>query len=178
MEKSGKIKKTNINKTDKGAGKPKTVHVFWKGISIAFIALFCVILVFGIVRWQHFKPHHFVAQQSQIDLATKAVSDDLSSAGYNLSDYKIQVADSIRGFARDRQNENIIQVSLFGDSKMHQYLVDADSGKIIMHSETTFYDGMKNMSMGFPKQRGFFQGMMPGQKSPEGEWVRQKDGRW
>lgn len=172
MEKSGKIKKTD--KTDskaKGNAKtaPKTVHVFWKGISIAFIALFCVILVFGIVRWQHFKPHHIAAQQSQIGLATKAVSDDLSSAGYNLSDYKIQVADSIRGFARDRQNENIIQVSLFGDSKMHQYLVDADSGKIIMHSETTFYDGMGNMSMNMPKPRGFFKEIMP---MPGPSWRR------
>lgn len=169
MEKSDKSKKTEKrdNKAD------KKVHVFWKGISIAFIVLFGAILVFGIVRWHHFKPHHTAAQQSQIDLAKNAVSADLSSAGYNLSDYKIQVADTVRGFARDQLNKNIIQISLFGDSKMHQYLVDADSGKIIMHSETTFYDGMKNLSMGFPKQRGFFQGIMPLPKSPDGEWGRQ-----
>lgn len=178
MEKSGKMKATNMKKTGKEAGKPKTVHVFWKVISIAFIAIFCVILLFGVLRWYHLKPHHMAVQQSQLDLAKEVVSADLSSAGYNLSDYKVQVADSIRGFSRDRQNENIIQVSLFGDSKMHQYLVDADSGKIIMHSETTFYGDMKNLSMGMPRQRGFFQGMMPGSKSPDREWGRQDDGRW
>lgn len=169
MEKSGKIRRTDMNRTDKGAGKPKTVHVFWKGISIAFIIIFGVILVFGVLRWYHFKPHHIAVQQSQIDLAKNAVSADLAKAGYNVSDYKIQVADSARGFSRDREqdrmDEKIIQISLFGDSKMHQYLVDADSGSIMMHSETTFYDGMKNFSMGFPKPHGFFQQMIPMQRS-------------
>jgi hypothetical protein len=162
MEKSNKIKRTE-NAGNKSANKEsKKVHVFWKGIAITFITIFCVILVFGVIRWQHFRPHQDAAQQQQIDMAKEAVSADLSSAGYNISDYNVQVASTVRGFEAGMKDESIIQISLFGESKIHQYLVDADSGKMIMHSETTFYDGMKNISMGSPKSRGFFQNMIPG----------------
>ena len=121
-------------------------NMLWKGIALAFIAVFIVIIVFGLVRFYTFQPHHFAAQPVQTSLAEKAVADDLNQRGDNLSNYKVQISDMARGFTRDGMNKNIIQVSLSDGSIRQIYLVDSDSGQIVMHSETTFYGWMENQT--------------------------------
>jgi len=126
--------------------RENTGNLFWKGVAIAFIVVFCIIVVFGIIRFYHFEPPRAAANPSQIDLAEKVVAQDLSSRGKNISNYKIQVSGMARGFARDGVSKSIIQVSLYDKSRRHLYLIDADSGQMVMHSETTFYGWMENQT--------------------------------
>jgi len=123
----------------------KTINI-WKIIALAFVAVFCVIIVISMIRLYHFEPHRSFANLAQLDLAKSVVSQDLSKQGDNISNYKLQASDMARGFARDGLNKNIIQISLYDRSKRHLYLVDVDSGEIVMHSETTFYGWMENQT--------------------------------
>jgi hypothetical protein len=143
--------------------KEKKTFNVWKIIALAFVAVFCVIIVISVIRLYHFEPHRSFANPAQVDLAKGVVSQDLSRNGDNISNYKIQASDMAREFARDGLNKNIIQISLYDRSKRHLYLVDADSGDIIMHSETTFYGWMENQTppespRPGPRRRPFFWG--------------------
>lgn len=121
-------------------------NMFWKGVAMAFIAVFIVIIIIGLVRFYTFQPRHFAAQPVQTGIAEKAVADDLSQRGDNISNYKVQVSDMARGFTRNGMNKSIIQISLSDGSTRQIYLVDSDSGQIVMHSETTFYGWMGNQT--------------------------------
>ncbi len=129
-------------------------NLFWKGVALAFVAVFCAIVIFGLVRLNHSEPHRIAANPSQVELAKSAVAKDLSISGENISDYKIQISDMARGFAREGQNKNIIQVSLYDSSRRYLYLVDADSGDIVMRSETDFYGWMENQTHTEPPRAG------------------------
>ena len=172
MQRINTAKPRNNKKTgktdDKGDKTPdkaaKTVHMFWKGIAIAFIAVFCIILIFGIIRWQHFRPQYAqyempkIPQQPLIGSVKDVISADLSNSGENISDYDVQVSDNIRKFPREGMDKNIIQVSLYAGTKRHLYLVDADSGVIVMHSETSVYGWMQNLTLQPERRRWFFMG--------------------
>jgi len=133
------------NKKEKNTGS-----MFWKGVALAFVAFFCVIIVFGLIRMYHFEPPRSAVQPLQADLAEKIIEQDLSKSGDNITNYRLQVSKMARRFIRDSMSRSIIQVSLYDSSKRHLYLVDADSGEIVMHSETTFYGWMENQTLPEP----------------------------
>lgn len=134
-----------INKKERTHGE-----MFWKGVALAFVAVFCIIIIFSLVRLYHFEPHRTAVQPSQVDLAEKAVAKELNNSGDSISNYNLQVSDMARGFSENDANKSIIQISLYDHSKRHLYLVDADSGQIVMHSETTFYGWMENQTPPIP----------------------------
>ncbi|MCX6707300.1 MAG: hypothetical protein NT001_04125, partial [Candidatus Woesearchaeota archaeon] len=100
------MEKIKINKAKNRPGKAdkeasnnrKRLYLFLKVISLAFIVIFCIMLIFGIIRWYDFKSSHnsYPMQQSQIDMARNAVSADLDSAGDNISDYDVRISDDVR----------------------------------------------------------------------------------
>jgi len=146
--------------------KKNTDKMFWKVIAISFMVLFCVIIISGLIRLYHSEPYRTAAQPFQVDLAKKVVAQDLANAGENISDYKVQLSDA-RKFPRDGTDKSLIQVSLYKNSKRHLYLIDADSGEIVMHSETMFYGWMENQSQEIP---------MPNAR-PSPFWERRQEGK-
>lgn len=125
--------------------KTNTSHgrFVWKAIAIAVIVLFILIVAVGEFRDYRFKSEfrseHHSAQPEQIDLAKKSVSLFLTSHNDNITKYNISVQD-IRTMGIDDSKRNIIQVTLYKSSVMQQYLVDTDSGNVVLRTETDFYN--------------------------------------
>lgn len=130
-------------------------NIVWKGAALVFVAIFCAIIIVGVIRLYRFQSTYQPASQAEITLAENAVAQDLNSSGDSISNYQVAVSNDTRTIADDGLNETIIQVSLFSPSKRQSYLLDASSGQIVMHTITTFYGVMQNISNA-PHRGGFF----------------------
>lgn len=125
----------------------------WKIISIVSIVLFCLMLIGGLIRVYHFRSFFSTPTQEQIDSVKAIVAQELQNKGDDIDNYEITVSNRIinfdrmvrsQGFVeieypegifdRIRYPEAAIQVSLVKNSTMHLYLIDANSGKVVMHS--------------------------------------------
>lgn len=120
---------------------------FWKCTAIIFIILFVVIVILGIIRANQFRPEYSAVQPQQIELAKKSIAQDLSSRGDDINNYTLHTPDMTRKFAKDHLSKNIIQIVLSKGSTTQHYLVDAESGKILMRSETVVYEWMQDAPM-------------------------------
>lgn len=130
----------------------------WKIISVVFIVLFILILLWGLInvrpRYQFIEP-----TQDQIDMAKTVVANDLQVRGDSIDNYDVDVTNRVVGFiGRPRQGNgrpdikpmefpdrmsslgSNIQVSLRGNSTGYVYIVDLDSEKILMRSFTEWFD--------------------------------------
>jgi hypothetical protein len=126
----------------------------WKIIAVVFIVLFGLAVAGGLFRIYHAAPPMSVPTQEQMDSAKAVVAQELAKSGDDIGNYEVTVSSMIRkldkmplmftkmegpeapGFNQEIRNGNTIHVSLRSDTKTHFYLVDVDSGKIIMHSFT------------------------------------------
>lgn len=126
----------------------------WKIVAVVFIVLFCFAVAGGLFRIYHNEPPMSVPTQEQMDSAKAVVAQELVKNGDDISNYEVTVSPQIRRLERmpppffmmkgsdeprfneEMQAGNTIHVSLRSDTKTHFYLVDIDTGKIIMHSFT------------------------------------------
>ena len=143
-----KIKKVN-------SGRERNV---WKIVSLVFIALFIVILVWGLNNMRP-RPTFTEPTQEQIDMAKAIAAQDLQAKGDSIDNYEVFVTNRIVGFIGEPQldkerhaigqinmpgevgNFRNLQVSLRGNSTAYLYLVDIGSGKIVMRSFTEWFNG-------------------------------------
>lgn len=125
-------------------------NIFWKSISLAFIVLFLIILIGGVLRVYKYKSSFISATDEQIDSA-KLIATDFFSRAYseNISDYNLSVSKRVR-FIDNKTR--VIQVSLKKDSIRLSYLVDVDAKEVLMQTRTESYSRMKDMSE--HKERG------------------------
>lgn len=150
-----KIIKTNKknDRADKNIQTKKccNISIFWKVVAVAAILLFAIFIVSGIMKAHYFKPSFTKPTQEQIDYATKLASDRLESTGANISDFKIKFGQGMR--TPQPQNEKskrtIIQVSFYNNVTTHIYLVDVNSGEVLLHSQTDIYIPLDNPKKGF-----------------------------
>jgi hypothetical protein len=132
----------------------KTMNI-WKIVAVVFIVLFCLALAGGLFRIYHSGPLPNAPTHEQMDSAKAIVAQELANNGDDISNYEVTVSTQIRrlergsapffgmegpegsqGFAVEMPAGNTIHVSLRSNSTTHFYLVNVDSGKIIMHSFT------------------------------------------
>lgn len=136
--------------------KRKQKKNVWKIISVIFIVMFCLMLIGGLMRVYHFMSVFSVPTQEQIDSAKDIIAQELENKGDDIDDYEISVSNRIIDFDRmgrskgifveiehsedskgifDRimDSEGTIQVSLVKNSTMHSYLIDVNSGTVVMH---------------------------------------------
>lgn len=123
----------------------------WKIVSIVFIALFIVVLIWGQMNLR--SRHHFAEPtQEQIDSAKSIVSRDLQAMGDSMDNYQVSVTNRIMGFIGgprpdemppmgqimplETESSGNLQISLRSNTTNYLYLVDIDSGKILMRSFT------------------------------------------
>jgi len=155
-----------IFSSPKGRQKMNKKINIWKVVSVVFIFLFILVIAGGIFRVSHSRGSLMTPTQDQINYARDIVAAQLQDSGDNISDYKVTISNDIREFGPmplDRRGfgpmmppqapskvpsqgtRNIIQVSLHKNSTMQLFLIDIDSGEILMHSRTDFYGGMGNL---------------------------------
>jgi hypothetical protein len=146
------------NKKGKKGNSGKERNV-WKMVSVVFIALFILILAWGLMNTRP-RPTFTEPTQEQIDMAKAIVAQDLRARDDSIDNYEVFVTNRIVGiFDRLRpsnegpaikqikppgemENFRNIQVSLQGsNSTSYLYIVNIDSGKILMRSFTERFDG-------------------------------------
>ena len=117
---------------------------FWRVVAIAVIVLFAVIIAVGLIKAHYIKSSFIKPTQAQIDYATKIAAEKLQSTGGNASAFQIQVGRKMRMLHDDGAAKTIIQVSFYNNATTHIYLVDVNSGKVLLHSETDIYSTFGN----------------------------------
>ena len=133
-------------------GKERNV---WKILSLVFIALFILILAWGLMNSRPVQ-RFTEPTQEQIDMAKSIVAQDMQSMGDNISNYEVSVTNRIMGFIGEPmlggrsamrqfnlpigpENFRNLQVSLRGNATVYLYIVDIDSEKVVMRSFTEWF---------------------------------------
>ncbi len=144
-----------MNRKVKTKGKEKKNEMnVWKIIAVVFIVLFGMALAGGLFRIYNSGPLPSAPTQEQMDSARNVVAQELAKSGDDISNYEVTVSSMIRkldrmppmfirmegpettGFNQEISDGNTLHVSLQSETKTHFYLVNIDTGKIIMHSFT------------------------------------------
>jgi hypothetical protein len=130
----------------KSKGKQK-MNV-WKIVAVVFIILFCMALIGGLFRISYPRHYFMAPTQEQIDSAKAIVAQELAKEGDDINNYKVVVSNRIGKFngidigvhpeppGRQIPSGNVIHISLQSNSTSHFYLIDIDSGNVVMHSFT------------------------------------------
>lgn len=122
----------------------------WKLVALIFIALFCIVIIGGLVRFNHFKSAFTPATPEQIEFATTLVSHELEARGDSIEKYQVKVAPK----TTHMDNKVVIRVDLSNETTREFFLINLDEQKVKVHSTTVFYDGMMKPE----KQRAWFHG--------------------
>lgn len=128
----------------------------WKIISLIFIALFAVLLIVSLVRFSHSRPPLTPATQEQMESAKAVVEQSLQANGYNISNYKIESSSEI-GRIGENQKE-VLRVTAENDTSRHFYIVDLETGKVVLQDSTHRYDWMAEMNPPREAPGGNFRG--------------------
>lgn len=123
-----------------------TRPAFWKVIAIVAIVLFAVFVVSGLMKAHRFKNSFIKPTDKQLELAKDVAIKSLESTGANASEFKISFGKVMprRLEEKSEQSKIIIPVSFSNNQTTHVYLVDADSGELLMHSQTDIYKQIGN----------------------------------
>ena len=127
----------------------------WKIVSVVFVSLFILILLWGLMNLRS-RPQFSEPTQEQIDMAGAIVAGDLRVSGDSIDNYKVSVTNRMVGFigrpgpmsgmpgmkhiASTNGMMRNLQLSLRGNSTGHLYVVDLESESIVMHSFTEWFN--------------------------------------
>jgi hypothetical protein len=137
----------------KESGKERNI---WKLVSVVFIAMFILILVWGLISLRS-RPQFLEPTSEQVDMARNVVAQDLQTMGDSIDDYEVIVTDRMVGFIGMPGPRNgmpgikhmgppngmrmrNLQVSLRGNSTGYLYIIDLDSEGIAMRSFTEWFN--------------------------------------
>jgi uncharacterized protein YpmB len=126
----------------------------WKIVSLIFIALFAVLLIVTLVRFRHPGPEMTPATPEQIESAKSTVTQQLQASGYN--NYKIEAASEL-GHMGDARKP-VIRVTAENDTSRQFFLVDVETGRIVMHDLSERHEWMAEMKPPRESPGGFFRG--------------------
>ena len=113
--------------------------MLWKITAIAVIVLFMLLIVGGLIKVYYLKSSLIKPTQAQVDYVTKIATERLQSTGNNASMFQIHVGSRIRREHEDGTNRDIIQVSFNNNVTSHMYLIDVNTGEVLLHSQTDMY---------------------------------------
>lgn len=136
-EKKSAVKITKIEKGQR----------VWKIVAVAVVIIFVLIVLGVSIKIYHYKSALTKPTQSQIDYATKIAEKKLQSTGNNASAFQIHVGSRIKTFSNDGASRSIIQVSFMNNSASHTYLIDLNSGEVLLHTETDAYGAWSSHNM-------------------------------
>jgi len=151
-----KMKNLKTGKNKEGMHKKDSGRRLWKIVAIAVILIFAVIIGIGLIKAHYLGSSFIKPSQSQMDYAEKIAKEKLQSAGVDLSAFKIETGKKMRVFHKGNSTKTVMQVSFYNNATTHTYLVDINSGKVLLHSETDVYELMENMHNGRLYGRNIF----------------------
>lgn len=136
--------KNRKNNADNSGNQPNKANNYrrekvWKITAIAIIVIFILLVAGGLIKAYYFKSSLIKPTQAQIDYATKIAAEKLKSTGVNSSMLQAYTGSRMRRMHEDWDNMTIMQVSFNNNSASYTYIIDINSGKILLHSETYTY---------------------------------------
>lgn len=111
----------------------------WKIVAIGVIVVFMLFVIVGLIKAYYLRSSFIKPTQAQIDYATKIAKDKLQSIGGNLSAFQIQAGGRMRRVHDKEIDRTIIQVLFYNNATSHTFLVDVNSGEILLHSQTILH---------------------------------------
>ena len=111
----------------------------WKIVAIAVIVVFVLLILGGLIKAYYFRSSLIKPTQAQIDYATKIATEKLQSMGVNSSAFQIEVGRKMRRLHQEGTERTIMQVSFYNNVTSHTYLIDVNTGEVLLHSETDTY---------------------------------------
>ncbi len=126
-----------LNKEKNGKKK----HNVRKVVLSVFAVLIILVLICGALKFLFFKESFIQPTALQVESAKSLVSESLQAKGDDISNYDIRFSERIKQ-SEDESDRNTLQVLLLGNSTSHSYLIDLDSGMIVMHMEKEIYGWM------------------------------------
>jgi hypothetical protein len=109
----------------------------------SIVALLIIIIVVGLIK-EHSTSSSVRPTGSQILFAKAVIASALQSKGDNISNFRFSAAEKIRGVRENK--EATLQVFLNNDSARLTFIIDMNSGKILMRSETQLYENIEDLS--------------------------------
>ena len=119
----------------KNNGKQK----IWKIVAISVIAAFAVLVIIGIIKAHYIKSSFVKPTSAQISYATKIASDKLKSTGADVSSFQVQAGRKMHIMHDNGVSRTTIPVSFYNNSATHTYIIDINSGEVLLHSETNMH---------------------------------------
>ena len=119
----------------------------WKKVAIGVTAIFALVIIIGLIKAYYIRSSLIKPTQAQIDYAEKIATQKLQSMGIDSSAFQIQVGRKMRILHNNGIARNIMQVAFYNNSTTHTYLVDVNSGEILLQTETDLYGTLANNKM-------------------------------
>ncbi|MBW2971692.1 hypothetical protein KY359_01525 [Candidatus Woesearchaeota archaeon] len=133
-------------KEEKTANKTASrKSMIWKIVAISIVIIFILIVAGGLLKVHNTRESFAEATPEQKTSAESAVQLDLESRGLNESEYSIAAARNVMHIRESGEDRNILQVFADSNASRHSYLIDTDSGMIMLHSQTEAYGWMAEM---------------------------------
>ena len=144
--------KESLKTSEKISEVPK--RNVWKIISIICILIFIAILISGLIRSSHFREKTNKASDAQIATAKNIATSDLISRGETIDNYQFKSSGMIRSMEKRprgidktdnrtyNENSNILEVYFYNNTTINSYIINVDTGSILVYTKTVFNDGL------------------------------------
>ncbi len=109
-----------------------------KIIASVVIGLFILIIIGGIIKIHSFKSSFQTLDEVQTELIKQIAIDDMTKQGKDITALKMQIMPKKHIDKRKEQARSIAQISFQNETETDFYLIDLNSEKIVMRSETDF----------------------------------------
>ena len=128
----------------------------FKLISIVVVVIFILVIAIGIWRYHHMQSSFIPLTDDQMNIAKNIAVQDMQSRGNNVSDYEVQVMPKMKRTNKENHSLSLVQVSFVNQQEVQFYLIDLNENKIVMHSETEYYEDLDHETH---KDSRWFHGM-------------------
>jgi uncharacterized protein YpmB len=133
--------------------RPDEKHKVWKITAIIFIILFIVIIVSALVRLSRSRPPLIEPTDAQVSIVKGIALTDLSNRGEQIQNFSVSTSPDIRPVSVGQATKKVLEVSVYNDSIRHLYIIDVDSGNVLLYSKTESF-GFINYSNDRPVPPG------------------------
>jgi hypothetical protein len=148
------INKTKIKRISKNTesdknnreNKIKKSRNIWKILAIVFVALFIIIIITGLLRAHKFREPPQQLAQEQATTITNIALNDMANREIIIENHTIKTQGVVREIRTNNMIRNVTEVSIYNSTERNMYIIDINSGEIIVYSKTEFFDGLDHLN--------------------------------
>ena len=121
-------------------------HNIWRIIAVAVILIFAVLVIGGLIKAHRIRSSFVKPTQAQITYATEIATDKLKAMiGTDVALYHVQTSQRMP-IMHDGTQRTILQVTFYNTTTTHSFLIDINTGEVLLHSQTDIYEQLKGLA--------------------------------